>query len=117
MIQELLAEPTDEVRQLIEQEALYIKPTVDSLLVDFSEDKKAQFVEDLMVGLTKAFKKRSRIPLRHRLSTAAIRCVVDYLGRVPPKKTMTPELTEHAKAFSDKLITICQADKMCKRYL
>lgn len=117
MIKDILADPHEDVYQLMREEALFIKPTLDTLLVNLTEDQKALFVEDLMQGMTKAFKKKSRIPLKHRMSNAVIGCVVDHLGKVPPKKMLTPELAEHAKQFADQLITICRDDWQCRRYL
>lgn len=117
MISSVMAEPTEEIYQLAVNEVAFIKPLVDQLLVNFTDDKKALFVEDLMVSLTKAIMKRSRVPLRHRLANAAIKVIVDHMGKMPPKKVLSQDVMDNLKSFSEQLIGYCQKDKKCRRYL
>lgn len=109
--------PTDEVYTLVYAELMYFRPTMDTLLKDYTEDRKASFAEELLEAITKAAKKRSRVPLRHRLSNAALRVIVDHMGKLPSKKVLNEEMIAHLKQFSEKLIVLCRSDSRCKRFL
>lgn len=116
MITKIFANPPDSVYEGAMEEIRYFRPHINVLLKDFSEDQKASMFEDLIAAMTKAILQRSRIPIKHRLSNAAIGVIVDYLGAVPSKKTLTPEMIDRAKSFTDALLVSCRADRKCKRF-
>ena len=117
MIDTLMANPTEDTYNLVLDEVVYIRPMMEDLLKNFSEDRKAEFVEDLLQDVTKAFMKRSRVPLKHRLSNAAIRVIVKYLGKMPQKKVLSEDVIERLQRFADQLQSVCRQDAKCKRFL
>lgn len=117
MIATVMEKPTEEMSQLVIDQVVSMRPQVDLFFKDLSEDKQAAFVEDLMTGLAKAILKRSRVPIQHRMSNAAIKVIINYMGKLPSKKTLTQEIIDEMKAFSKKLLAFCQADRKCRRFM
>lgn len=117
MIATVMEKPTEEMSQLVIDQVVSMRPQVDLFFKDLSEDKQAAFVEDLMTGLAKAILKRSRVPIQHRMSNAAIKVIINYMGKLPSKKTLTQEIIDEMKAFSKKLLAFCQADQKCRRFM
>lgn len=106
----LLGNPTDASYEIIAEQVLKLKPYIDELFQDSTEERRDQFITNVADDIVKTVDQKSRVPLKFRIPSVVRGRIIVEFGQMPTKK---PDLKQ-MKQFADKLIVICKADAECK---
>lgn len=116
MMNRLMENPTEETFASVARQVRSLKPYIDDVFKDTSEEKKDRFIEGVMEDIAKTMEKKSRVPLKFRLSNVVIGRMVDEFGRVPTQKP-SKAVQEQLKSFAKQLTDLCKTDIKCKKFM
>lgn len=116
MMDSLLGNPTDASYDIIAEQVLKLKPYIDEVFQDSTEERRDQFINNVVDDIVKAVDQKSRVPLKFRIPSIVMGRIIDEFGRMPTKKP-TKEDSKTMKLFADKLVLICRGDEVCKNKL